>query len=310
MSDDPARRYVLITPCRDEAAHMQRTLNSVAAQSVPPALWVVVDDGSNDDTPAILAEYASRLPYLRVISRQDTGERRVGGGVVEAFNVGLDSIDLDDFAYVCKFDMDLDIPPRYFELLMERMEADPRIGTCSGKPWFRAPGGRKVYEVCDEYMSVGMTKFYRVDCFRDIGGFVQQVMWDGIDCHRCRMLGWKAVSFTDPVLEFEHLRPMGSSHVSLWKGRTRHGFGQWFMGTHPLYVLASAVYRMKEPPALVGSAAILWGYAQAMVRREPRYADPDFRRFVRRYQMLALVKGKAAAVKALEREGRAAIKKD
>jgi hypothetical protein len=36
-------------------------------------------------------------------------------------------------------------------------------------------------------MSVGMTKFYRVSCFKEIGGFVRQVMWDGIDCHRVRM---------------------------------------------------------------------------------------------------------------------------
>ena len=60
-----SRRYLLISPCRDEAQYLRRTLDSVAAQSVPPALWVVVDDGSTDDTPAILQEYARRLPYLR-----------------------------------------------------------------------------------------------------------------------------------------------------------------------------------------------------------------------------------------------------
>src|SRR5687767_9721328 len=42
------RRYVLITPCRDEAKYARRTLDSVAAQTVRPALWVIVDDGSTD----------------------------------------------------------------------------------------------------------------------------------------------------------------------------------------------------------------------------------------------------------------------
>ena len=69
----PSQRYVLISPCRDEAQYLRRTLDSVAAQSVPPALWVVVDDGSNDQTPAILEEYARRLPYLRVVRRTDRG---------------------------------------------------------------------------------------------------------------------------------------------------------------------------------------------------------------------------------------------
>jgi glycosyltransferase involved in cell wall biosynthesis len=131
---------LLISPCRDEAQYLRRTLDSVAAQSVPPALWVVVDDGSIDETPAILEEYARRLPYLRVLRRGDRGCRKVGPGVIEAFYAGLQTANADDFDYICKLDMDLDLPTRYFELLMQRMEADPRVGTTSGKPWFVHPG--------------------------------------------------------------------------------------------------------------------------------------------------------------------------
>src|SRR5688572_18066831 len=121
------RRYVLLSPCRDEAAFMRRTLDSVAAQTVPPALFVVVDDGSTDATPQILDEYAARLPYLRVVRRKDRGRRAVGPGVIEAFYAGLESVALDGFDYLCKLDLDLDLPPRYFERLMERMEAEPRL---------------------------------------------------------------------------------------------------------------------------------------------------------------------------------------
>ena len=90
-----ARRYLLISPCRDEAQYLRRTLDSVAAQSVPPALWVVVDDGSTDDTPAILEEYTRQLPYLRVVRRVDRGRRRVGPGVIDAFYAGLETVDLE-----------------------------------------------------------------------------------------------------------------------------------------------------------------------------------------------------------------------
>ena len=134
-----SRRYLLISPCRDEARYLRRTLESVAAQSVPPAMWVVVDDGSTDETPAILEEYARRLPYLRVVRRTDRGRREVGPGVVEAFYAGLDQVHLEDFDYLCKLDRDIDLPVRYFELLMQRMENNPRIGTTSGKAWFVHP---------------------------------------------------------------------------------------------------------------------------------------------------------------------------
>ena len=77
----PSRRYLLVSPCRDEAQYLCRALDSVALQSVPPALWVIVDDGSTDESPAILEKYSRRLPYLCVVRRTDRGRRQVGPGV-------------------------------------------------------------------------------------------------------------------------------------------------------------------------------------------------------------------------------------
>jgi poly-beta-1,6-N-acetyl-D-glucosamine synthase len=291
-----SRRYLLISPCRDEAQYLRRTLDSVAAQSVQPALWVVVDDGSTDGTPVILEEYARRLPYLRLVRRSDRGRREVGPGVIEAFYAGLEAVRLEDFDYLCKLDMDLDLPVCYFELLMQRMESDPRLGTTSGKPWFVHPqSAALVPENCGDEMSVGMTKFYRVACFKEIGGFVRQVMWDGIDCHRARMLGWIAESVDLEPFRFLHLRPMGSSHRGIWTGRVRAGFGQYFMGTSPFYHLAVVVYRLPAYPVLVGSVALLWGYFKSWLQDLPRYDDFEFRRFLRSYQHACLRIGKRAA---------------
>jgi glycosyltransferase involved in cell wall biosynthesis len=295
------RRILLVAPCRDEAKFMRRTLDSVMANTVKPTLWVIIDDGSTDDTPKILAEYAAKFPCIKIVTRKDRGERAVGPGVIEAFYAGLETVNLADFDYVCKIDLDLDLPPRYFENLIERMEADPRIGTCSGKPYYPHPEtGQLISEGCGDETSVGMTKFYRTDCFQQIGGFVRQVMWDGIDNHRCRMLGWRAVSWDEPEIRFTHLRPMGSSQVSLWTGRKRHGFGQYFMGTGPVYMFASAVFRAARRPFLVGGLGMLAGYFAAARKRVHRYDDLDFRRFLRKYQWACLLKGKPAATKALD----------
>jgi hypothetical protein len=309
-----SRRYCLVTPCRDEARFARRTLDAVARQTEPPTLWVIVDDGSTDETPTILAEYAARLPYVRVVRSPDRGTRKLGGGVIDAFHAGYATIDPSEFAYVCKLDLDLDLPPTYFATLIDRMEANPRVGTCSGKPYFPRGGDAGmpvrfpltataglVSERCGDENSVGMSKFYRVDCFQQIGGFVREVMWDGIDGHRCRQLGWIAVSWDDPELRFVHLRPMGTSHRNWWTGRVRHGFGQYFMGTSPWYMLASAAYRMARPPLLVGGIAMLRGYFGSMLEGRPRYGDPEFRRFLRRYQWACLLMGKARATAALDR---------
>jgi biofilm PGA synthesis N-glycosyltransferase PgaC len=297
-------RYILISPCRNESEFMRRTLDSVASQSVPPAEWIVVDDGSTDATPEILREYAARLPYLRVLSRQDRGKRSVGPGVIEAFDAGYEQISAS-YEFLCKLDMDLDLPTRYFEHLMEKMEQDPRLGSISGKAYFRdAPSGNIVLENIKDHMSLGMTKFYRKECFEQISGFVHEVMWDGIDCHRCRMHGWKAASFDEPELRFEHLRPMGSSQQSIYAGRKRHGYGQYFMGTSFSFVTASAFSRLLSTPRVTGSAMMWWGYVESMLQRKPRYDDPNFIRFLRRWQWMSLTMGTKRATEKIDEEQR------
>ena len=152
--------------------------------------------------------------------------------------------------------------------------------------------------------SVGMVKFYRTACFRQIGGFTRELMWDGIDGHRCRQLGWIAASWDEPDLRFIHLRPMGTSHKNWWTGRQRHGFGQYFMGTSVVYMLASALYRATRPPRILGGVAMLYGYLKSMARRNPRYGDAEFRRFLRRYQWACLLRGKARATALLNERQR------
>lgn len=277
---------------------MRQTLDTVTTQSILPARWVIVDDGSTDETPRILAEYAARFPWIQIVTRSDRGHRAVGPGVVDAFYSGYRSINPHDYEFVCKLDLDLRLPPRYFEILMQRMAANPAIATCSGKAYVEE-AGELIAERHGDETSLGMTKFYRVSCFEAIGGFVREVMWDGIDCHQCRMKGWIACSWDDPELRFVHLRPMGSSQDSIYTGRMRHGYGQYFMGTGFLFMAASAVSRINQKPYVLGSAAMLWGWLKAALQRKPRYDNPEFRRFLRSYQRRSLMVGKTRAIEEL-----------
>jgi glycosyltransferase involved in cell wall biosynthesis len=288
------KRYLLISPCRNEAEYMRQTLDTVVAQSTQPAKWVIVDDGSTDATPQILSEYAARHSWIQIVTRKDRGHRAVGPGVIDAFYTGYEAVNPDDYEFLCKLDLDLRLPSRYFEILMDRMEANSAIATCSGKAYIEE-NGALVDERHGDETSLGMTKFYRVSCFKAIGGFVREVMWDGIDCHRCRMMGWEACSWNEPDLRFVHLRPMGSSQQGVYTGRKRHGYGQYFMGTGFFYMAASALSRVNQHPYLLGSLAMLWGWVESALKGKPRYADPQFRAFLRRYQWRSLLVGKQRA---------------
>jgi glycosyltransferase involved in cell wall biosynthesis len=292
------RRYCLITPCRNEAKFIRSTLDTTCTQSAPPSLWVIVDDGSTDETPQILAEYAAKYPFIRVVRRADRGRRAVGPGVIEAFYDGLKHVDLDQFDYIAKFDGDLELPLRYFERVMERLDADPRLGNLSGKLFERLADGTLFEERTGDENAVGPIKFYRVACFREIGGFVREVAWDGIDGHICRLNGWIAQSVDDPEMRIIHLRPMGSSQENIRVGRVRWGRGKYFMGSAWYYVLASAIYRSIEPPYLYGGLGIMWGYLRAAITGHDRYENPAYRRYLRRFERNQLLMGKRRALEA------------
>lgn len=285
-NDTPGRRYVIIMPSRNEDDFIANTLDCLTRQTVRPAEVVVVDDGSTDNTGAIADGYAEAHDWIKVVHRPDRGARVVGGGVIEAFYSGYEALATNDFDYLCKLDADLTLPDNYFEWVMDKMEADPDLGAASAKVFNPSLGDDRLFEesIIDEQVS-GAAKFYRREAFEDIGGFVQEVMWDGIDFHTCRMKGWKTRSFRDPKVKILHHRLMGSSHKSIYHGRMRWGRGQWFMGTHPLYIIASGVFRMRERPFVIGGLFIIAGYFEAMLKGKPRYDGPEFRRHLHNWQL-------------------------
>jgi glycosyltransferase involved in cell wall biosynthesis len=285
-------RVAVISPARDEEATLQRTIDCMAAQTRPPDLWIVVDDGSRDATPQILEAAQRKVPWLRVVRRSDRGYRQLGGGVIDAFYAGVGAVDIP-YDFIAKMDVDLEFSPRYFEKILGYLQREPDLAAASGKV-FRREGSRLVEEFMIDEMVAGQFKLYRREAFERIGGFVREVMWDGIDFHRARMAGYRTASLHDPELRIIHLRLMGSSDRSVYRGRLRAGRGQWFMGSSLLYVVASSVLRMRERPYVLGGLLMIAGYLKGALSRSPRFEDREFRKGLRRWQyrrLLALTRG-------------------
>ena len=286
------KRYVIISPVRDEEKYLPGTIESMVNQTVKATEYLFVDDGSTDRTLEIIEEAALEQSWIHYVKRPDRGERKVGPGVIEAFYDGFNAILTKDYDYIGKMDGDLSFDPRYFETLFEKFEKDPYLGAASGKLYLDLSDGKLVEERHADEMVVGGMQFYRSKCFEDIDGFVRQVMWDGIAYHRSRMAGWRTQSFRDPELMIYDHRLMGSSYKSVYHGRIRWGWGQYFMGTHPLYILAVGLYRMLERPFILGGVLIVLGYLKGWVTRAERYDHPGFRKSLKAWQFHRLKLGK------------------
>ena len=291
----PTSRIVIISPVRNEEKFISGIIDSLTQQTLKPVEWIIVDDGSSDRTYEIASEAAALHEWIRVIKKCDRGFRAVGPGVVEAFYYGYDRIESDEYDYVCKMDADLELKPKYFETLISYFDRDPYLGAASGKP-FLNENGELIEERTHDEMVAGQINFYRRKCFEDIGGFVKEVHWDGIAFHRARMEGWRTRSIRNQALNFIHQRLMGSSGKGIVQGRLRWGKGQYFMGTHPLFLLAITIYRMREKPFFIGGLFIFIGYYRAFFTSMRRYDHNAFRKSLHAWQMERLKLGKRLEV--------------
>jgi len=274
----------VISPVRDESRFVRNTLEAMIRQTVRPQEWLFVDDGSSDNTRDIIAAYAAEHPWIHVIGRNDRGFRQLGAGVVAAFNFGRANLRSEDYRYIAKLDGDMSFPPRYLEIMLDKLDSDDRLAAVSGKV-FRPENGQLVEEFIIDDMVAGQFKLYKREAFDAIGGFTQTILWDGIDIHRCRIAGYSTLSFHHPEAALIHHRLMGSSDVNVFKGRVRLGRGIWFMGYHPLYAVASGLFRMHEKPFVVGGLIIILGYFYAALKRDKRIDDEKFIRNLRDWQL-------------------------
>src|SRR4051812_14510070 len=81
------RSYVLITAAHNEASFIEATISSVVSQTILPQRWVIVSDGSTDNTDEIIQSYASRHSFIRLL-RLNREQGRSFGSKVAAVNSG------------------------------------------------------------------------------------------------------------------------------------------------------------------------------------------------------------------------------
>jgi poly-beta-1,6-N-acetyl-D-glucosamine synthase len=278
-------KYAIITPVRDEEAHIGKTILAVSSQTILPAEWIVVDDGSTDKTGEILDRAAQTYPWITVVHRSNRGFRQAGGGVIAAFNEGYARLRCVDWQFVVKLDADLSFTRDYFERCFAKFEKDPTLGIGGGGIYHMENGAVKL-EPSPAFHVRGATKIYRRDCWQKLGGLVVAPGWDTIDEVKANMLGWRTRSFPDLVVL--HHRFTGSADGA-WKDSVKNGFANYVTGYHPLFMLFKCLRRLGTRPFVVGSLGLAWGFLKGYFKRAPQVQDATLIRYTRTQQLRRLL---------------------
>jgi glycosyltransferase involved in cell wall biosynthesis len=268
----------------NEEHYLPRLLASIEQQTRPPDHLLLVDDGSDDASPEIAAQFAERHPYARVLSRprrERSADRLAAAAELVGFGWAVEQLDAP-FDVIAKMDGDLELSPRCFERIVTALEADPRLGIAGLPLDLPRPDGTRRPEPSAPWHVRGATKFYRRECWEQIAPLPAILGWDTIDEARARMRGWRVESVPLPEGNVLHMRPTGSYDGAV-RGFRRRGMAAWAYGAHPVHVVGSALVRVRQRPRAIGGAAYIAGWASAAIRRDPR-AEPELVRFVRREQ--------------------------
>jgi hypothetical protein len=284
---ETAPRVLIVSPVRNEAAHIVRVARAVASQELAPASWIVIDDGSTDGTFERLCELQRELSFLTVLraprelAGSDARDRLAQAVEIRNFNIALDlaKAQLDSYTHLMKLDGDIELPPDYLRVLMERFAREPLLGIAGGVLVEPKPNGGMRKIAIPGYHVHGALKCYTRACYAAIGGVQERLGWDTIDQTYARMRGFHTRSFPDLVSV--HHRPLASADGAL-RGHARHGECAYIAHYDPLWTTLRSLKVARRRPRGLSAAAFLYGYARAAARGVEQVPDPEYRSFTRR----------------------------
>lgn len=278
--------YILITPAHNEEDFIEKTIESVVAQTARPLKWVIVDDGSTDKTAAIADDWASRHPFIEVIKLKRDNQRSFARKA-HAFAEGLKIVEELPFEFIGNVDADMSFAPDYFENILKDFEVDPKLGIGGGIVYTKFTKEFVTYDNTEDSVG-GKVQLFRRQCFYDVGGYLP-LKYGGIDTAAeviARMKGWVVrKSFKFPA--YEHRRTSFSWGGPV-KAKIKEGAHFHSLGYDPLFYFFRCMYRLAEYPFLIGSLAALYGYIKCTIIRREIVLPPEVVSYLRAEQRAKL----------------------
>jgi glycosyltransferase involved in cell wall biosynthesis len=285
MSKD---KYVLITSAHNEAELIGNTIQSVLDQQIRPAEWIIVDDGSSDNTSEIVKIFLANNHFIKLIYKKPDPERDFSSKV-SAIHLAISKLTCSDYNYIGILDADITFNSSYYASVISKFGNNKKLGIVGGMI-YDIVNGKTIPLYLHPNITRGAVQFFKRECFEEIGGILP-LKYGGEDsaaCYSARLKGWEVENFKD-LLGYHH-RLAGTADRSIFKARIREGFVEYHLGYHPLFEFVKGIRRFKEQPVITGSLFRFFGFWWANLKREKRLIPKELISFIRKEQVNRLIK--------------------
>jgi len=271
--------YVIVTAAYNEEKYIESVITSVLQQTVLPARWVIVSDGSLDRTDAIVSRYAEKNGFIELMRVEEDHPRNFAAQV-HAINKGMARCEGIECEFVGNLDADVSFEPTYFENLLKKFQSDPKLGLGGGDIWEKVNGQFAPRPTNQPRAVAHAVQLFRRKCFDALGGYVA-LPYGGPDSHaevQCRMNGWHVQSFAD--LPVYHHRPGGGA--DRWtRSAYREGLMDYSLGIHPGFECIRLARRMALRPYVGYAFVRLCGFVAGYWCVGERAVSKEFVRYLR-----------------------------
>ena len=278
--------YVLITPAHNEDAHLEKTIQSVIAQTILPKKWVIVNDGSTDQTDRIIRNYLDDNRWIEYVALPERKERHFAAKA-HAFNAGYQRVKELDYDIIGNIDADISFGEDFFEYLLDKFSCNAELGV-AGTDYIEGT----FHSYRDSYINVhhvnGQCQLFRRKCFEEIGGYtpIKDGGIDWVAVTTARMMGWETYSFSDRTYTHHHI--MGRTHGNIFAARFHYGKKDYFCGGHPLWQILRGHFQMTKKPYVIGGSLMILGFFWSWVTRTEIPISKELMHFHRQEQMKRL----------------------
>ncbi|MGH2272658.1 glycosyltransferase family 2 protein [Anaerohalosphaeraceae bacterium U12dextr] len=283
-------RYLIITPAFNEGKYIENTIKSVLSQTCKPIVWIIVDDGSMDNTANIVQLYAKEYDWIKYVFRSKIAGQSYYASNVYAIQEGLKHASHIDYDFIAILDADITLVPEYYEVILAKFQKYRELGIATGT-YLEKEGDSWVEARIDRRSTPKAIQVFRRKCYEQCGGYIP-FKNGGEDSGMeiiARMNGWQTWSF--PEIKVFHNRPVGTGDGrSLLKARFRLGLTDYCLGTHPLFMLVKACKRcIWEKPYIISGLMRLSGYLYGFLKQEHRQLPVEAQLYLRKEQLRRLI---------------------
>jgi glycosyltransferase involved in cell wall biosynthesis len=279
-------QYVLLTAAKDEEDCIAEVIQLVLRQTILPLAWIIMDDGSSDQTAKIIEGFAADHPFIQIHSAGSRGGRNFGSQY-KALQAAYELAKQLEFEFVGVQDADLGPEQAdYYELIISEFHRNSQLGIASGYIYERQHGVWQSRPGNSIDSTTGSAVFRRT-CFDQIGGYTP-LPYGGSDWSAqldAKMSGWEIL--VRPDLHIFHYRPT-SSAGGIWRGKFREGLMDASFGSHPVFEFFKCCRRVTSVPFFLGSFVRFAGYLWWSITGRKPVILAEKVRFLRKEQLAKL----------------------